>query len=211
MKRNVKFDSDGVFDIEDHFFSLDKKNKEANFILEFKSPSEIFDNNCKTKIPMLSDDFSEWISCAIDYTPINYKVNLNVYFDDLEGYKVEELNDIFMKNMALEFKHSEHNLFSKNRLAYGLIIIGVALLITTLLVTSFWKEQTLLREITAYLLDIATTVVIWEAMTILLVEDKERKSYYRRLFNKLENVSFHKKRIVKEKKSTTTNKNTKDK
>ena len=48
-------------------------------------------------------------------------------------------------------------------------------------------------------------------MTILLVEDKERKSYYRRLFNKLENVSFHKKRIVKEKKSTTTNKNTKDK
>ena len=116
MKRNVKFNSDEIFDIEDHFFMLDKKNKEANFILEFKSPSEIFDNNCKTKIPMLSDDFSEWISCAIDYTPINYKVNLNVYFEDLEGYTLEELNDIFMKNMALEFKHSEHNLFSKNRL-----------------------------------------------------------------------------------------------
>ena len=208
MKRNVKFNSDGVFDIEDHFFSLDKKNKEANFILEFKSPSEIFDNNCKTKIPMLSDDFSEWISCAIDYTPINYKVNLNVYFDDLEGYKVEELNDIFMKNMSLEFKHNKHNLFSKNKLAYGLIIIGVALLITSLLITSLWKEETIFKDIIFYLLDIATTVVVWEAMTILLVEDKERKSYYRRLFNKLENVSFHKKRVVKEKKST--NKNTKD-
>ena len=45
-------------------------------------------------------------------------------------------------------------------------------------------------------------------MKILLLEDKERKSYYRRLFNKLENVCFHKKRVVKEKKST--NKNTKD-
>ena len=32
MKRNVKFNSDEIFDIEDHFFSLDKKNKEANFI-----------------------------------------------------------------------------------------------------------------------------------------------------------------------------------
>ncbi|MGM9858135.1 MAG: hypothetical protein ACI311_02645 [Bacilli bacterium] len=160
---------------------------------------------------MLSDDFNEWISCAIDYTPVNYKVNLNIYFEDLEGYTLEELNDIFSKNMALEFKHSEHNSFSKNRLAYGLVVGGVLLLIVTLLITSLWKVESIFKDIVSYLLDIATTVVIWEAMTILLVEDRERKSYYRRTFRKLENVTFYKKRVSKEKKATTAKKNTKNK
>ncbi|MDD7735932.1 MAG: hypothetical protein PT941_04035 [Bacillales bacterium] len=181
------------FEVEREFFDIDDENKRTNFNLEFSSPEDIFDPNLKSGVPALSDDFVEWLKEALEYSPKKYKIDLNVTFDDLGEYTEEELKFIFQKNMMLEYKKMKRNEFSKNRLAYSLIGVGIVLLISTFTILSMWKNIGLIYEIFSYILDIATTVVFWEALTILLVEGRERKFYLKQMITRFDKVVFKKK------------------
>lgn len=181
------------FEVEREFFDIDDENKRTNFNLEFSSPEDIFDPNLKLGVPALSDDFVEWLKEALEYSPKKYKIDLNVTFDDLGEYTEEELKFIFQKNMMLEYKKMKRNEFSKNRLAYSLIGVGIVLLISTFTILSMWKNIGLIYEIFSYILDIATTVVFWEALTILLVEGRERKFYLKQIITRFDKVVFKKK------------------
>ena len=181
------------FEVEMEFFDIDDENKRTNFNLEFSSPEDIFDPNLKSGVPALSDDFIEWLKESLEYSPKKYKIDLNVTFDDLGEYTEEELTIIFKKNMLLEYKRMKRNEFSKNRLAYSLIGVGIVLLVFTFTILSMWKNIGLIYEIFSYILDIATTVVFWEALTILLVEGRERKFYLKRIITKFDKVVFTKK------------------
>ena len=130
---------------------------------------------------------------SLEYSPKKYKIDLNVTFDDLGEYTEEELKFIFQKNMMLEYKKMKRNEFSKNRLAYSLIGVGIVLLISTFTILSMWKNIGLIYEIFSYILDIATTVVFWEALTILLVEGRERKFYLKQIITRFDKVVFKKK------------------
>lgn len=181
------------FEVEREFFDIDDENKRTNFNLEFSSPEDIFDPNLKSGVPALSDDFVEWLKETLEYSPKKYKIDLNVTFDDLGEYTEEELKFIFQKNMMLEYKKMKRNEFSKNRLAYSLIGVGIVLLISTFTILSMWKNIGLIYEIFSYILDIATTVVFWEALTILLVEGRERKFYLKQMITRFDKVVFKKK------------------
>lgn len=181
------------FEVEREFFDIDDENKRTNFNLEFSSPEDIFDPNLKSGVPALSDDFVEWLKEALEYSPKKYKIDLNVTFDGLGEYTEEELKFIFQKNMMLEYKKMKRNEFSKNRLAYSLIGVGIVLLISTFTILSMWKNIGLIYEIFSYILDIATTVVFWEALTILLVEGRERKFYLKQIITRFDKVVFKKK------------------
>ena len=181
------------FEVEMEFFDIDDENKRTNFNLEFSSPEDIFDPNLKSGVPALSDDFIEWLKESLEYSPKKYKIDLNVTFDDLGEYTEEELTIIFKKNMMLEYKRMKRNEFSKNRLAYSLIGVGIVLLVFTFTILSMWKNIGLIYEMFSYILDIATTVVFWEALTILLVEGRERKFYLKRIITKFDKVVFKKK------------------
>ena len=181
------------FEVEREFFDIDDESKRTNFNLEFSSPEDIFDPNLKSGVPALSDDFVEWLKEALEYSPKKYKIDLNVTFDDLGEYTEEELKFIFQKNMMLEYKKMKRNEFSKNRLAYSLIGVGIVLLISTFTILSMWKNIGLIYEIFSYILDIATTVVFWEALTILLVEGRERKFYLKQIITRFDKVVFKKK------------------
>ena len=130
---------------------------------------------------------------SLEYSPKKYKIDLNVTFDDLGEYTEEELTIIFKKNMMLEYKRMKRNEFSKNRLAYSLIGVGIVLLVFTFTILSMWKNIGLIYEIFSYILDIATTVVFWEALTILLVEGRERKFYLKQIITRFDKVVFKKK------------------
>ena len=181
------------FEVEREFFDIDDENKRTNFNLEFSSPEDIFDPNLKSGVPALSDDFVEWLKEALEYSPKKYKIDLNVTFDDLGEYTEEELTIIFQKNILLEYKRMKRNEFSKNRLAYSLIGVGIVLLVFTFTILSMWKNIGLIYEIFSYILDIATTVVFWEALTILLVEGRERKFYLKQIITRFDKVVFKKK------------------
>lgn len=191
MKKQFK----EFLDIENDFYELDKDNKIAYMKLEFQKPSDIFDKNTISKTPILSTDYIKWVSDSFERAPRGYKINLEILFNDLEEYDNEKLNDIFKRNMVLEFKKSERKANSKNFIAYSLIIIGIIFFVIMILINNLWKDGGILKDIFKYVSDIATTVTFWEAMTILVVENKERRSYMKNLYSRFDNIEFKKKEI----------------
>ena len=184
-----KFDK--FVDLEKDFFELDDEKKLAYFKLHFEKPSDIFDFESITKTPLLNDDFIDWFLVSFDYIPKKYKIDLEVSFDDLQGYSQEELENIFKKNVLLEFKKTERKAISKNKVAYSLIGIGLVFLVSMILITTLWHSESVLKTIFSYVFDIATTVTIWEAMNILLVESKERRSVIMNLEKRFYSIKFN--------------------
>lgn len=179
-----------LLNVESDFFELDDKSKTAYMRLKFDKPSDIFDTNAITKLPVFSDDFLDWLKSAFDFAPKKYKIELEIRFNDMQGYDDKSLQEIFRKNMMLEFKKNESKARAKDRIAYSLIAIGVVFFVAMMLITSLWKNGGLLKDIFSYVADIATTVAFWEAMCILVVENKERRSYMANLVGRFSKISF---------------------
>lgn len=182
-----------ILEVEKDFFDFDEENKKIKVCLEFDKPSDLFDKNAITKIPVFNDDFVDWIMSAVSYTPKKYMVDVDVTFNDLEGYKPEELQVYFYKNVILDSKKFIRERSFKNKIAFGLIGLGLVLLVSMILMMSFWHDGGLAKEIISYVFDIATTVTIWEAMCILLVENKEKRDVFRNTVKKIDCINFRKK------------------
>ena len=55
------------------------------------------------------------------------------------------------------------------------------------------KDGGTAKDVVSYVLDIATTVVLWKAMTILIAENIEKRKMTTALIKKFDAISFHKK------------------
>ena len=177
--------------IEEEFFDIDENQKKATIKLRFNAPSDIFDVNYLSKKPVLSDDFLDWIKSAFDIIPAKYKINLDVSFTDMQGYSAEELNDIFKKNMMLEYKTSRSKRKSRNNIAFTLMGIGALFFIVMLFIEHLWVSDSILQKIFVYVSDICTTVTFWEALTILVVENHESRVYSLNLLERFSSIKFH--------------------
>ena len=177
--------------IEEAFFDIDKEKHIAYIKLNFEKPSDIFDVNYNSRIPILSDDFMDWIGSAFELIPQKYKIDLDVSFDDLQGWDEEALSDNFKKNVMLEYKAATQKQRRKNSVAYVLIGVGVALFIAMLLVTRLWQTTSVVKDIFCYISDIATTVTFWEAMCILIVERKENSLARKSMLLRFAAIKFH--------------------
>ena len=184
---------DELKNIEEDFFELNQENKTAYMKLQFDKVSDVFDVNAITKTPVLSDDFTAWVKSSFDYAPRKYKIHLDVSFNDLEGYDKEELKNIFTKNIFLEAQKALNATLTKNRIAFGLIALGVSLFAAMLLVKNLWEGGGLIKNVVEYVMDIGTTVTFWEAMTILIVENKEKRDLYGNLIKRYDSINFHEK------------------
>ena len=178
--------------IEEEFFTLDKENNIANISLEFNNPSEIFDLNYVTKTPILNDELTEWIYSIFKLVPNRYKINLNICFDSLEGYKEDELLDIFEKNILLEYKKLINSQHRQRRIALSFLGSGILVLIITLLLTFLWNDGGVLKEVIAYILDVIVYVVMWEAVTILVVDSRERNFKIKNAIKRFNKITFSK-------------------
>jgi hypothetical protein len=156
-----------------------------------KTHGSIF--NAVTKIPLINDNFIEWIKYVLDMAPKKYSIDISVSFCHMDGYSSEYLKTIFLKNSILEFKRIEKMASKKNHIAIWLIILGVLLLVSTIFLTGFWKEDGVIKQVVTYILDIATTVTIWEALTILVVDTTERRSKLKNIYSRVKSISFQEK------------------
>ena len=179
--------------VEDKFFDIDHDNKKATIKLEFEKPSDIFDVNVVTKRPMLNDTLSEWIEAAFKYIPNKYKVDFKVEFNDLEGYKEEELYEIFLDNVALESKKIYREMLGHNKIAIGLLFTGIIFIVALLLINNLWNEDKVIKEIISIITEIGAWVTIWEALAVFLIENKEKRDTRRNITKRFSSVSFKKK------------------
>ena len=185
--KNIKH----FFHIEEEFFEIDKSEDRAVVRLEFDCVSDVFDINYMSKTPVMSDDFLDWVQSAFSIIPPKYKIDLDISFGDTEGYTEDELADIFRKNILLEYRTVYIKTAKKNRIAFGLIGIGLAFFSVMMLMTRLWQTESIWRDVFVYVSDIATTVTFWEAVIILVVENKENRAYRRDLERRFDNIRLH--------------------
>ena len=179
--------------IEDEFFELDHEQKTAMIRMEYEKPGDIIEPSAATKTPRLSDDFIEDLINTFDYLPLKYKLHIQVAFDDLDGYSEEQMEDICQKNLMLETKTRYREARGHNRLAIYLCLAGIVCILLSIWVNNIWTEESTLREIVVYVLDIAATVPFWAAMEIYFIDNSERRRKLLNLKKRFAGIEFHRK------------------
>lgn len=179
--------------IESTFFDVDRKKHAATVRMQFEKASDMFDEHFQTESPIVNDEVKSRISKAFNAIPDSCKIALSIQLGDMEDYTEESLQTIFHDNVLLDYKAMHRESRNKNRLAYCLIGVGVIFFILMMLVNSRWPEGGLVRDIFFYISDIAATVTIWEALGILLVQERENRHSRRNLASRFGSISFSQK------------------
>ena len=179
--------------VHNDFFRLDEKKKLARIDLEFQAPSEIFSPTVQAGIPMITEEFLTWLSNAFDFIPDKYKLDINVFFSDLEEYSEERLEEIFRKNLLLLLRILAQKARRRNRLVLILCGIGLVFILLSVWLNHLWTEEGTVRDIAFFVMDIVATVPFWGAMDIYLVEGSERRKTAANIGKRFNSISFHRK------------------
>ena len=175
--------------IENEFFDI--TGDIAIVRLHFENPDEVFDVNCLSRTPIFNDDFDDWLQSAFEMIPSKYKIQLEICFDDMGGYTPDQLDDIFRNNLLLSARTLTQSIHRRDNIAIGLMIAGVVSFIAMMLISKLWETESFWHEVFFYFLDIATTVLFWEAAGILLVETREHRVTVKAYRERFASVRFY--------------------
>lgn len=176
--------------IDDTFFEIDEKEKIAKIVLKYEKPEDILDRTCVSEIPLLRLETLGYFRNIFGKVSPKYKVDLTLRFDDFSDYTEEQLVDILKKNMAIELKSRMSASRSRDKLAYGFIAAGVLSFLLMFLVRCVWNSETVWNELFFYLFDIITTVSLYQAVTILGLERKEKLAVVKNLHDSFSAIHF---------------------
>lgn len=113
---------------------------------------------------MINDDFISEFYNALDYIPQKFKIDVEVTFDDLDGWAEENLKKIIEKNMLLRAKVHRENYISRNKLAGSLCVCGIVFILLSIMISRVWADDSFWKDFALYILDIIATVPFWGAM-----------------------------------------------
>ena len=147
-----------ILNVEEAFFKLDHEQKTALIQMEYEKPGDIIESSAVTKTSRMTSDFLEDLINKFDYVPIKYKVHLLITFEDMEGYSEAQMVDICSKNILLETKARYRIASDHNRLALYLCATSLVCILLATWIGNVWKEESRLRDIVSYILDIVATV-----------------------------------------------------
>ena len=190
---DLKEDGKALLSIHEDFFVLDKEAKLARIDLAFDSLSDIFSPAVQANIPILNEEFTAWLFSAFDAVPDKYKLDITVSFNDMEGYSEESLKEIFRKNILLALRVRGQKTHRQNRLALTLCIIGLVFILATVLLGQVWTEESTVRDIVFFILDIVATVPFWGAMEVYLIDGSERRKTAANIRKRFNSISFRQK------------------
>ena len=193
--------------IEEAFFELDHENKTAFVRMEYEKPGDILEEGMKTRMPRMSMSFFEMVISLFDYIPDKYKLNIQVAFDDPEGYTGEQLEQICRRNVEMELKTSRRVASRRNRLALLLCGTGLGFILLSILISNLWQDGSTAKDIVAFVLDIAATVPFWGAMEIFFIDSRERRKKITNIRKRFHGITFSRKDEENERDAGTTEEN----
>jgi hypothetical protein len=161
--------------------------------MAFERPDDIFDSSAVTGIPLFTGEFMERILEALDFVPDQYTLDIEVHFEDMSGFSEAQLSELYRKNAVLRFKKELRLVHRKNRLALMLCGSGLTFVLISIILSRFWTEESVVREIVFYLLDIVATVPFWGAMDIYFIQGSEKLKRASSMKKRALTVSFRQK------------------
>lgn len=190
MKTSMKQTRKEYEDIEGAFFEMDHEQKEVLVRLEYEKPEDIFDTSAATKTPLITAEFIENLIGTFDRVPDRYKLNIEVTFENLDGYTEAELSDICRKNILQETKTRVRLTRRQNGLALALCGAGILFILLSIWVSNIWNTESIAKEIVVYVLDIVATVPFWGAMEIYLIDNREKRRKITNITRRFHTIDF---------------------
>ena len=109
---------------------------------------------------------------------------------DPDGWNEEMLTDILRKNLRLQVGKASREVRRKDLIAVLLIVIGAVFFALRMLVHGVWGRDSFLNDLLYYVADLATTVTMYEALTILLLQQGEFRIDLRNIERRISSVRF---------------------
>ena len=138
----------------------------------------------------MSSEFVDSIKDTLKMIPMKYKIDLTVRFSDPDGCSEQMLTDILMKNLRLQVGKASREIRRKDLIAVLLIVIGAVFFTVRMLVHGVWGRDTFLNDLLYYVADLATTVTMYEALTILLLQQGEFRIDLKNIERRISSVRF---------------------
>lgn len=138
----------------------------------------------------MSAEFVDSIKDTLKMIPMKYKIDLTVRFSDPDGCSEQMLTDILRQNLRLDVGKASREIQRKDLIAALLILAGAVFFAVMMLVHSVWGRDTFLNDLLYYVADLATKVTIYEALSILLLQQGEFRLDLNNIERRISSVRF---------------------
>ena len=178
--------------IEHEFFEIDEDKKLAKIVLQYERPEVLFDHTIVSGAPLMRPEILGAIEKTFALVSPKYMLELTLRFDEMGTYSEESLMDTLKKNFALEVKSKKAASERRSKLACGFFTSGMLTFFLMIMFRFVWITESAWSEFFFYLFDIAATVSLYEAVTILSVEREEKQAVIRDLHKRFSGIHFEK-------------------
>ena len=193
MKKEKKIDVrfSHQLDLLEKYFEVDRENKIIEMKFKYAKATDALDEEISSvKKPLFKREVLETISEYLNMLPTGYKANVDLLFDDMEGYNPEEitesLNDYLELNSFQIFRESK----KKWLIAALLIFFGVMILVVKINLGNISLLSDYGKSIFEEVVDIAAWVFIWEAVTVLFLSPSDLLIYGIGLLKKINAIKL---------------------
>lgn len=197
MKNKNKnlFENKRQIELLEKYYVVDNDKKIINIDLHYPKSSDILLNNeGNINCPLFKNEILETINNSIERTPKDYKVNIIFDIEDYENYKPKQIIESFNDTIELGQYSARRGKQLKNLIASILILVGIILLFFMIIgKNNNWFEEGIKSDIISEVIDIAAWVFIWEAVTMIFLEQPEQNKFALKIRRKVVQITMLKK------------------
>lgn len=197
MKNKNKnlFENKRQIELLEKYYVVDNDKKIINIDLHYPKSSDILLNNeGNINCPLFKNEVLETINNSIEKTPKDYKVNIIFDIEDYENYNPKQIIESFNDTLELGQYSARRGKQLKNLIASILILVGIILLFFMIIgKNNNWFEEGIKSDIISEVIDIAAWVFIWEAVTMIFLEQPEQNKFALKIRRKVVQITMLKK------------------
>lgn len=197
MKNKNKnlFENKRQIELLEKYYVVDNDKKIINIDLHYPKSSDILLNNeGNISCPLFKNEILETVNNLIERTPKDYKVNIIFDIEDYENYKPKQIIESFNDTLELGQYSARRGKQLKNLIASILILVGIILLFFMIIgKNNNWFEEGIKSDIISEVIDIAAWVFIWEAVTMIFLEQPEQNKFALKIRRKVVQITMLKK------------------
>jgi len=179
----------------DKYYSLNREEKTIDIDFRYEKASDVLDEHIGNKnTPQFNKEILEEIDSVFGNIPTGFKVNINFFVNDYQGYDAKKILETFNSTLELRRYNSKKKRLNKQLFSAILVLIGVLILFLMIVGKNYFlfKDQ-IQEDIVSEVLDIAAWVFIWEAVTLLFLETPNDAKLAVEIRKKVNTLSFYNK------------------
>ena len=173
-------------DLLSKYYEID--NKTAKVKLYYDTFSELINQNFgDEKVELINTSLFEDIQNAIEYLPLSYNIDIDIFIKDFGSYSIEESSRIIKENILMKGYNFGVERYRTIKKGLALALSGVVLLVASYFCSSM-EWPSIIYDI----INITGTLFIWDACEEILIENNGKKRELRRYVKKVKNITLHK-------------------